>query len=106
MDANIREKQGDQLLKILLESGAVLVDVRTHPEFAGFHIPNACNICPEEIEIHLEKIKCWNKPVIVYSTYGRRSKIAFDILKREGIEVYNAGSQDRILSLMDSIKNA
>ena len=42
VDCNI--KPCDLLLKVLLDNDAILVDVRTHQEFVGFHLPNAHNI--------------------------------------------------------------
>lgn len=93
-------KYSDILLKQLLEDDAVLVDVRTHCEFVGFHLPNAHNICLEEIPCQLERIKSWKKPVIVYSTYGQRSEKVYELLKKKGIEVYDAVSQERIMHLL------
>ena len=93
-------KYGDVLLKQLLEDDAVLLDVRTHYEFVGFHLPNAHNICPNEIQFQLKRIKSWNKPIIVYSTYGQRSEQVYEMLKREGIDVYDGVSQERVMRLL------
>lgn len=90
----------DTLLKQLLEDDAILVDVRTHHEFVGFHLPNAHNIPYEELALHLDRIKKWQKPIIIYCMEGRRSKIVYDTLKRANIEVYDAGSQERVMHLL------
>jgi len=90
----------DILLKQLLEDDAILVDVRTIHEFAGFHLPKAHNIPYEELLYHLEQIKNWDKPIIIYCMEGRRSQLVTEALKREGIEVYDAGSQERVMRLL------
>ena len=92
---------GDKLLAKLLNDDVVLVDVRTNHEFAGFHLPNACNICLDTITAQLNRVKNWHKPVIVYSTYGRRSQLMYNLLREHGIEVYDGVSQKRILRLMN-----
>lgn len=97
---NKQVKYSDILLKQLLEDDAVLLDVRTHPEFVGFHLPKAVNICWEELETQLKLIKSWKKPVIVYSTYGQRSERVYESLKRKGIAVYDAVSQERVMRLL------
>ncbi len=95
----------DTLLKQLLADDAILVDVRTHHEFVGFHLPNAHNIPYEELAFHLDRIKKWKKPIIIYCMEGRRSKIVYDALKKEGIEVYDAGSQERVLRLLEVLNS-
>lgn len=93
-------KDNDILLKNLLDVGAILLDVRTNHEYVGFHLPNARNISPEYLSSYVDKIKSWKKPIIVYSTYGLRSKLACLILHKEGIEVYDAGAQARVKALL------
>jgi len=91
----------DTVLKTILLKDSILLDVRTHTEFVGFHLPNARNIPPSEIPICLEEIRNWNKPVVVYSRYGLRSALVYQILKRAGIEVYDASSQSRVAALLN-----
>lgn len=76
------------------------VDVRTHPEFVGFHLPNARNICLEDLPHKLEQMKKWERPIIVYCMNGIRSHQVWEWLKKEGIEVYDAVSQKRIMGLL------
>jgi rhodanese-related sulfurtransferase len=76
----------------LLTKGAVLLDVRTHCEHAGYHMEGALNIPYDEIDRMKCFIKDWAKPVITYSSYGRRSHIAYLKLKAFGIEVYDGGT--------------
>ena len=84
----------------------MLLDVRTNHEFAGFHLPNAQNIRPEELSAQINRIKNWNLPVIVYSSYGMRSKLAYLLLKKHGIEVYNGRSQSKVMSLLPEFNQA
>lgn len=98
---NFNVKNCDQILKKLLDNDAVLLDVRTNHEYAGFHLPNAYNIRPEELGMQIDRIKSWKKPIIVYSTYGLRSKLASHILKGYGLEVYDASSQSRVEALLE-----
>jgi len=91
----------DTVLQSILSKNPILLDVRTHTEFAGYHLPNARNISMSEIPYSIQEIKEWNRPVIVYSANGLRSKLTCQILKRAGIQVYNAGSQRHVASLMN-----
>jgi len=98
IDATI--KPCDLLLKVLLDNDAMLLDVRTHQEFVGFHLPNAQNIQLEELPNRLEGIKKWKKPIVVYCRNGIRSKQVCAWLKKEGIEAYDAVSQERVMVLL------
>lgn len=70
---------------------AQLVDVRTAPEFAEAHLPNAANIDVkqrsfQDLAAKLDK----SKPVFVYCKMGSRSTKAAEILTGMGFtEVYN-----------------
>ena len=44
-----------------------------------------------EVERKIETIKKWNKPVITCCASGMRSSSAASILKKNGLEAYNAG---------------
>jgi len=77
--------------KALLESGAILLDVRTIHEFTGSHIPNSVNMPLEDLDLFIEEIKEWNRPVVICSVYGQRSQIAKEILRSNGIEAHNGG---------------
>ena len=54
----------------------------------------------EELPYHLDYIKEWKKPLIIYCMDGLRSQKVYDALKREGIEVYDALSQERVMSFL------
>ena len=75
----------------LMESGAVLVDVRTPEEFGSGHIKGAKNIPVSEIEQRASELPK-DKPVVVYCRSGARSGRARSILRAKGFaDVYNLG---------------
>ncbi|MCW3104927.1 MAG: sulfurtransferase [Bacteroidetes bacterium] len=83
---------GDQeKIKEALSNGAMIIDVRTEKEFAGGHPPNAMNMPLDTIPVNLEKIKAFNKPVVLCCASGMRSAKATSILTKYDIEAYNAG---------------
>jgi rhodanese-related sulfurtransferase len=45
----------------------------------------------DKISEKIETIKKWNKPVITCCASGMRSSSAASILKKNGVEAYNAG---------------
>ena len=83
-------------LKSLLQKGAVLLDVRTCQEYVGYHPEGALNVPYEELDTRIEQIKSWQKVIIIFSKYGRRSAMAVRKLKLKGIQAIDAGSQDNI----------
>lgn len=77
--------------KKLVEDGAVIIDVRSPMEFASGHIEGSINIPLDKVKIQAKGIQKMNKPVITCCLSGGRSGVAKNILKTEGIEVYNGG---------------
>ncbi len=76
----------------LLSNGAVIIDVRTKPEYQGGHIKGSTNIPLDTLSNNLSKLKK-DKPIIACCASGMRSGAAVSILKSNGFtEVYNAGS--------------
>lgn len=84
-----------------MQEGAVIVDVRTETEYVGFHIKDAFNIPYDEIEKNIKIIQSWHKPVIVYSTYGLRSRLAANKLRKHGIPVWTS-TRDQLCELLAS----
>jgi len=85
----------------LVGSGAVLADVRTHCEYAGYHIKGSINIPYDEIGRMRDFINNLKKPIITFSTHGRRSEIAAQRLMALGFEAYNGGTIHRIESAIN-----
>ena len=74
-----------------MSEGAIIVDVRSPGEYAGGHVKGSKNIPLDKISEKIETIKKWNKPVITCYASGMRSGSAASILKKNGVEAYNAG---------------
>ncbi len=94
------DKQAD--LAKLVESGALLIDVRTPNEFAGGHVKGAINIPVGSIASGIQKkAKDKSKPIIVYCHSGARSGAAKKALLNAGYtNVVNAGSLHRIRGIL------
>jgi phage shock protein E len=81
-----------QNLVEIISRGAIILDVRTVSEYRQGHGRNSKNIPLDQLPNNIEKIKSWGKPVITCCASGMRSSSATGILKKYGIESYNAGS--------------
>ena len=79
-----------------IQSGAVIVDVRTKSEFGQGHIEGSKNIPLNEINSKIEMIRKWNKPVVTVCRSGNRSAVARNLLKNAGIDVYNGGGWNNL----------
>ena len=82
----------------LLQTGALIVDVRTAGEFNQGHIKGSLNIPLDQIGAKIATLKSKNVPVITVCRSGNRSGAAAGILKNAGIEVYNGGAWDSLES--------
>lgn len=78
--------------KELVKQGAVIVDVRTVSEYKSGHIPGSLHIELEKVKASVPILKKKNKPVITVCRSGNRSGMAVNLLKAEGIDVYNGGA--------------
>lgn len=80
--------------KLMQENEYVILDVRTEDEYNEAHLVDSINIPYDEIneEVELDK----EKIIFVYCRSGKRSKIAYDNLKRLGYTVYDLGAFDTI----------
>jgi phage shock protein E len=82
----------------LVQSGAVILDVRTPAEFKSGHIKGAINIPVDKLQSNLAKVQAMNKPVITCCRSGARSGMAVGILKKAGMEAYNGGPWNALRS--------
>jgi rhodanese-related sulfurtransferase len=94
------------IVRQLILDGAILLDVRTHCEHAGYHVSGAVNIPYDEMELLKDILLRWEKPVIVFSTYGRRSRIAAEKLNAWGKEVFDAGSMFLVENALRELQTA
>lgn len=92
---------GGSQAKELLANGAVIVDVRTPQEFTGGNVKGSKNIPLAELDSNVEKIKSWNKPVVLCCASGMRSGQATRILKSAGVECTNGGGWLKVNGLVN-----
>ena len=81
-----------------IESGAVVIDVRTEQEFAEGHVQGAKNIPLNTIGFHIDEIKKIGKPIITCCRSGARSGSAASILKQNGIDTINGGPWGNVVN--------
>jgi len=75
-----------------VDSGALLLDVRTAEEFQGGHIEGAVNIPVGELEGRLAELPAPDQPIVVYCRSGQRSGNARTMLVKRGFsQVHNLG---------------
>ncbi len=75
-----------------LEKGAVILDVRTPAEWAEGHTKGAKLITLNDVPNSVNKIKAWNKPVIVVCRSGGRAGSALSYLSNASIDAINGGA--------------
>ncbi len=75
----------------LLKKGAIVLDVRTAVEFDNGHIAKSKNIPLDKLNLHIDKLKVQQVPIICCCASGVRSGMASKKLKNNGIEAYNGG---------------
>lgn len=80
--------------KLMQENEYVILDVRTEDEYNEGHLVDSINISYDLINENIELDK--EKIIFVYCKSGKRSKIAYDNLKRLGYTVYDLGAFDSI----------
>lgn len=81
-----------------LESGAVVIDVRTKQEFADGHVQGSKNIPLNTIGLRMDEIKKIGKPIITCCRSGARSGSAASILKQNGIDAINGGPWGNVVN--------
>jgi len=74
-----------------MQDGAVMLDVRTRPEFKSGHIPGAHHISVQSLPQRLPQIarRYENDRVLVICQSGRRSSAAVRLLRAEGVDAIN-----------------
>jgi phage shock protein E len=90
---NLFSNKDMDTIKELVKSGAaVVVDVRSPQEFAGGSVKGAKNIPLDKLESQIDKIKAFQKPVVLCCASGMRSARAASILRGKGLEnIHDAG---------------
>lgn len=83
----------------LIDSGAVIVDVRTPGEYADGHVKGSINIPLGEISRNLHKLRK-DKAVITCCRSGARSGQAMQELRQHGFDAHNGGPWTSVESLL------
>ncbi|HMP02257.1 MAG TPA: rhodanese-like domain-containing protein, partial [Gemmatales bacterium] len=78
----------DAALAAVAAGQALLVDVRTPPEFAGGHIPGAVNIPMDEVRSRLSELPR-ERQIAVYCQVGMRGYLVTRVLLQQGFQVVN-----------------
>jgi len=73
-----------QQIRVALEDGAKLVDVRTPQEFAAGHVIGAINIPMSQLGSRTRELGKRGKPLVVYCHTGSRSRHAVRFLQQQG----------------------
>lgn len=74
-----------------IQKEAIIIDVRTEPEFYEGHVKGSKNIPLHLIADKINDIKKMDKPIITCCRSGARSGSAANILKQHGIDAINGG---------------
>lgn len=83
-------------LKLIIDEGTFLVDVRTAGEFAEGHVKGSVNIPLHTVSTQLSKFEN-KKNIIVFCRSGARSSQAKSILAKNGIiNVINGGTWHKV----------
>lgn len=78
---------------LLMEEGALILDVRSKGEFSTGHIQGSINIPVDQLANNLSRLKAKNKPIITCCASGIRSASAKSMLQSKGYtNVYNGGA--------------
>lgn len=94
------KKQDPEAARKLIDSGAVVLDVRTPGEFSAEHLPQATNIPVDQVVDQLAQVEKLaggdkSKPIVVYCSAGSRSAKAKLMLESAGYtQVVNGGGLD------------
>jgi phage shock protein E len=84
---------------VLINQGALLVDVRTSAEFEESHLNGALNYPLHQIDQHFAHVDK-DQTIVLYCRSGNRSGQAFQYLKSQGFtNLHNAGG------LMEMLEN-
>ena len=79
-------------LPVLLQNGAVIVDVRSAAEFASGNVPGSVNLPLPELGLRLAELNK-DRDVVLCCASGSRSGMAKLMLKSKGFaKVHNAGA--------------
>lgn len=82
-------------IKIALNAGALIVDVRSSTEYASGHVKGSINMPLPTLQSGLKKLKIASS-VVLCCRSGARAASAQSILSSQGIQSINAGSWQNV----------
>ena len=91
-----------QLINHFQKGELVIVDVRSPMEFIHGHIEGALNIPFDTISQNEKIMYLWKKPIILCSTFGRRSQWAWKQLRPKGLDVYDGGNWKALNEVLEN----
>ena len=95
------------LVNLLAQAKASIVDVRESFEFQNGHAQGAVNIPLSSLMRRVEEFRQMGTPIIVYCHSGNRSEQARLLLQAKGIkEVYNGGGLADMLQIQARVAKA
>ncbi len=87
----------------MIKEGGLVIDVRPPYQYDQGKIRGSLNIPVEQIANNASYLKRQNKPIILCGN-GSESTVATRILQEHGLKaVYNGGSWERVLKLVNSL---
>lgn len=71
------------------DTSVLLLDVRTAAEFQGGRLAGAILIPVQQLEVRIEELRPYkDKTILVYCRTGNRSRLAAEILAKNGFKVF------------------
>lgn len=83
-------------IKEFLDKGAIVLDVRTLPEWNEGHVKGSKHIVLNEIPARVNELKSLKKPIITVCRSGGRASQVNQFLAQHGIEVLNGGAWQNV----------
>ena len=94
-------KDATKKIEEYLQKGAIVLDVRTLPEWNEGHIKGSKHMVLNTIPEKLELLKGFKKPIIAVCKSGGRSQSATDFLSQHGLDVINGGPWQNVAKYID-----
>jgi len=89
-----------EFIKQKLETGAVLLDVRSIAEFNGGRLKEAQNVPMEHMEMFAD-VQNKDKELLLYCRSGSRSQMATNYLNSLGFTAQNIGGINQFIGCLD-----
>lgn len=92
-------------IKAALRKGAVIIDIRSAQEYDRGRIPGSLNIPVDRLSGHIERLRGFDKPLVICGTDNTRIRQAIRKLKSEGFtELHDGGHWEKLFMLKSNLK--